>query len=87
VVAGPVFHRWHHTDPERGGNKNFAPTFPLFDLIFGTFHMPKGELPDRYGVDDTEFPEGVAAQLLYPFRKPKGAAIAGPDGGEPLPAK
>lgn len=69
VIAGPVFHRWHHTDPARGGMANFAPTFPVFDLIFGTFYMPKGELPDRYGVDDEHFPEGLTAQLLYPFRK------------------
>ena len=24
--------------------------------MFGTFYMPKGELPDAYGVDDKEFP-------------------------------
>ncbi|MDB5557802.1 MAG: Sterol desaturase [Enterovirga sp.] len=83
VIAGPVFHRWHHTDPERGGDKNFAPTFPVFDLIFGTFHMPKGELPDGYGVDDAAFPEGLGAQLLYPFRKPRDAA---PHAPEALPA-
>ena len=77
VIAGPVFHRWHHTDPGRGGMANFAPTFPVFDLIFGTFYMPEGELPDRYGVDDVSFPESFGAQLLYPFRtqkEPEGAA-------------
>ena len=80
VIAGPVFHRWHHTDPARGGSSNFAPTFPVFDLIFGTFHMPKGELPDRYGVDDAAFPQGLGAQLLYPFRPAKGR-----DGERPRP--
>jgi sterol desaturase/sphingolipid hydroxylase (fatty acid hydroxylase superfamily) len=28
VIATPVFHRWHHTTAERGGEKNFAATFP-----------------------------------------------------------
>jgi sterol desaturase/sphingolipid hydroxylase (fatty acid hydroxylase superfamily) len=46
VIATPVFHRWHHT-AERGGEKNFAATFPVLDLIFGTFYMPAGEKPDR----------------------------------------
>jgi sterol desaturase/sphingolipid hydroxylase (fatty acid hydroxylase superfamily) len=46
VIATPVFHRWHHTAAERGGEKNFAATFPVLDLIFGTFHMPAGEKPD-----------------------------------------
>ena len=69
VIAGPVFHRWHHTAADRGGNMNFAGTFPIWDLMFGTFYMPKNELPDRYGVADANFPESFGAQLLYPFRR------------------
>ena len=45
VLAGPVFHRWHHTAAERGGSKNFAATFPVLDLIFGTFYMPQKSFP------------------------------------------
>ena len=61
VLAGPVFHRWHHTAADRGGSKNFAGTFPIWDLMFGTFYMPENELPDAYGVDDKNFPEGFGA--------------------------
>ena len=82
VIAGPVFHRWHHTDYRRGGNMNFAPTFPVLDLIFGTFYMPAGERPDRYGVGDKAFPQDVAGQLMYPFTKskprPKASGVAQP---------
>src|SRR5579884_3320543 len=46
VLASPVFHRWHHTSDPAIHDKNFAPTFPFLDLLFGTFHMPKGELPE-----------------------------------------
>ena len=67
VIAGPVFHRWHHTAADRGGNMNFAGTFPIWDLLFGTFYMPKNRLPDAYGIDDHDFPESFGAQLLYPF--------------------
>jgi sterol desaturase/sphingolipid hydroxylase (fatty acid hydroxylase superfamily) len=67
VIAGPVFHRWHHTAADRGGEKNFAPTFPILDVIFGTFYMPKGELPDHYGVAEREFPTSFPAQLVHPF--------------------
>jgi hypothetical protein len=28
--------------------------------------MPKGVLPDRYGIADKEFPAGFGAQLAYP---------------------
>ena len=67
VIATPVFHHWHHTAAERGGEKNFAATFPVLDLIFGTFYMPAGEKPDRYGIADREFPTSFGAQLLRPF--------------------
>ena len=69
VIAGPVFHRWHHTAADRGGGKNFSGTFPIWDLLFGTFYMPKKALPDAYGIDDRSFPEGFGAQMLYPFRR------------------
>jgi sterol desaturase/sphingolipid hydroxylase (fatty acid hydroxylase superfamily) len=69
LFAGPVFHRWHHTAAERGGDQNFASTFPLIDVVFGTFYMPARELPDRYGVADRDFPATFAGQILYPFRQ------------------
>ena len=67
VLASPVFHRWHHTAADRGGSMNFAGTFPALDLMFGTFYMPKNELPDAYGVADQSVPEGFGSQILYPF--------------------
>ena len=69
VIATPVFHRWHHTSLEEGGNTNFAGTFPVWDILFGTFRMPAGVLPEGYGTDDQEFPEGISSQLAYPFRQ------------------
>jgi sterol desaturase/sphingolipid hydroxylase (fatty acid hydroxylase superfamily) len=67
VIAGPVFHRWHHTAADRGGEKNFAATFPILDIIFGTFYMPEGELPDNYGIADRTFPTSFTGQLAHPF--------------------
>ena len=67
VIATPVFHRWHHTPLAEGGNTNFAGTFPLWDLLFGTFRMPEGQLPQRYGVDDEKIPAGFGGQFVHPF--------------------
>jgi sterol desaturase/sphingolipid hydroxylase (fatty acid hydroxylase superfamily) len=83
VLAGPVFHRWHHTAAESGGEKNFASTFPVLDLMFGTFYMPKDKAPDSYGVSDP-MPQTFGQQLLYPFRRQWGGSeihngVAGPD--------
>jgi sterol desaturase/sphingolipid hydroxylase (fatty acid hydroxylase superfamily)/tetratricopeptide (TPR) repeat protein len=69
VFASPVFHRWHHTTQEEGLDKNFASTFPFLDLLFGTFHMPPGKLPQRFGVGDSDFPEDFWGQLVHPFWK------------------
>jgi sterol desaturase/sphingolipid hydroxylase (fatty acid hydroxylase superfamily) len=64
VFAGPVFHRWHHTREAAG--VNFAGTFSLFDLVFGTFYMPE-KLPQNYGIDDKNMPESFGMQVLYPI--------------------
>ena len=51
VIATPVFHRWHHTAPERGGGEELRRDLPrCFFSIVGTFPMPKGELYDDYGI-------------------------------------
>ena len=68
VLSTPVFHRWHHTSQETGGNTNFAGTFPLWDLMFGTFRMPEGELPGHYGVHD-QIPREIGGPLAWPFRQ------------------
>jgi sterol desaturase/sphingolipid hydroxylase (fatty acid hydroxylase superfamily) len=65
VAASPVFHRWHHGADAACQAKNFAPMFPVWDLMFGTFHMPRGRLPDAFGAEGV--PEGLLGQLAYPF--------------------
>jgi sterol desaturase/sphingolipid hydroxylase (fatty acid hydroxylase superfamily) len=69
VLATPVFHRWHHTGLEEGGNTNFAGTFPIWDILFGTFRMPQNKLPDNYGKDEPAMPSEIAGQIAYPFRQ------------------
>lgn len=69
VLVTPVFHRWHHTPREEGGNTNFAGTFPVWDVLFGTFRMPENRLPDEYGKDEPAMPSEIVGQLAYPFRR------------------
>lgn len=71
VIASPRFHRWHHTSEADGRDRNFAGLFPLWDIIFGTYFMPKGRIPDRFGTD-TPVPEGLLAQMAFPFRRDRG---------------
>ena len=68
LLVSPVYHRWHHTTAEEGRDRNFASTFPFLDLLFGTYHMPVGRLPEVYGTGEGDVPRGFAGQMAYPFR-------------------
>jgi sterol desaturase/sphingolipid hydroxylase (fatty acid hydroxylase superfamily) len=83
VVATPLFHRWHHAHPDAlpAGLKagvNFAGLLPAWDLIFGTYHCPRGEQPPAFGADVPSrrqpgiripVPPRFVGQLAFPFRR------------------
>jgi sterol desaturase/sphingolipid hydroxylase (fatty acid hydroxylase superfamily) len=69
VLVSPVFHRWHHTLPDDSGKRNFASTFAFFDLLFGTFTLPEGKLPEHYGIVDKDMPESLGRQMFYPLMR------------------
>lgn len=68
VIVSPRFHRWHHTDEAQARDKNFSGLLPIWDLLFGTYYMPKDRLPERFGTL-TEVPASLAGQMLFPFRR------------------
>jgi sterol desaturase/sphingolipid hydroxylase (fatty acid hydroxylase superfamily) len=68
VIASPTFHRWHHTSEQEGLDKNFAGLLAFLDLVFGTFYLPNGRQPQRFGVESDQIPKTVLGQLAYPFR-------------------
>ena len=69
MIASPAFHRWHHADAPVARNKNFAGLLPLWDFLFGTLYLPRGEHPQHFGVAGEVVPHGWFAQMLYPFRR------------------
>jgi sterol desaturase/sphingolipid hydroxylase (fatty acid hydroxylase superfamily) len=69
AIASPMFHRWHHTTEAEGLDKNFAGLFPFIDIVFGTYYMPAGRRPERFGVIGAPLPSSLIGQLLYPFRR------------------
>jgi sterol desaturase/sphingolipid hydroxylase (fatty acid hydroxylase superfamily) len=68
-IVTPRFHHWHHGEEQEAIDVNFAIHFPLFDRLFGTYHMPKGRWPEGYGVGGHPVPSGFLAQFIYPFKK------------------
>jgi sterol desaturase/sphingolipid hydroxylase (fatty acid hydroxylase superfamily) len=67
VLASPRFHRWHHTDEANARDKNFAGLLPVWDLLFGTYYMPRNRLPQQFGTS-SPVPAGLVGQILFPFR-------------------
>lgn len=68
IIVSPRFHRWHHTDESAARDKNFAGLFPIWDILFATYHMPREKLPTVFGTQ-TPVPRGFFGQLIFPFRK------------------
>lgn len=67
VVATPEFHHWHHCTEPDAINTNFAAFLPVWDLLFGTFFMPRdGRRPDSYGTMEST-PSRFTDQLLLPL--------------------
>lgn len=70
LFVTPQYHHWHHSDDPETYGKNFAVHFPIIDMIFGTYYLPKDEWPTKYGVGD-DFPTSFLKQLMHPFRRRK----------------
>jgi sterol desaturase/sphingolipid hydroxylase (fatty acid hydroxylase superfamily) len=66
-LATPRFHHWHHGIEEEAIDVNFSIHFPLFDRVFGTYHLPPGKWPSGYGVGGHPVPQSYFRQFLYPF--------------------
>jgi sterol desaturase/sphingolipid hydroxylase (fatty acid hydroxylase superfamily) len=66
VIATPVFHRWHHSKDPAAVDKNFAGLLPLWDIIFGTYYMPRDRMPCDFGVPE-KVPTSYFGQLWHPF--------------------
>ena len=64
-------HRWHHSKVVKESNSNYAPSFILWDVIFGTFHTTQDHSsPAVLGVSP-EYPENIVDQLTEPFKNEK----------------
>jgi lathosterol oxidase len=72
MLVMPHFHHWHHAAEPEAVNRNYAVHLPWLDRLFGTAYEPT-RWPRRYGLADESAPDGVLAQLVWPFRARSGA--------------
>ncbi|MEM7322295.1 MAG: sterol desaturase family protein [Actinomycetota bacterium] len=67
LVITPEFHHWHHANEPGAINSNYSVFLPLWDIVFGTYFMPKRRRPAVYGVSEP-IPDGMIDQLHHPLR-------------------
>ena len=67
VISGPELHRWHHSVKIKESNNNFGNNLIVWDLLFGTWHLPKAKDVERLGLINRNYPLGLIDQLKSPF--------------------
>ena len=67
ILVTPQFHHWHHSSQKPAIDTNYSAHTPLFDRLFGTYHMPDKHWPADYGTT-VRLPRTFVGQFFYPFR-------------------
>ena len=70
ILCTPQYHHWHHSSEEPAIDTNYAVHTPIYDMIFGTYHMPGKQWPADYGTVKP-LPKSFWGQFWYPFRSDK----------------
>jgi len=73
VVGSAETHRWHHARDPKTASCNFGNTTLVWDQLFGTWHLPRGQAVDDIGIMDKAYPKDFLTQMLAPFSRPGGA--------------
>ncbi len=68
IFCTPQYHHWHHSSEEPAIDTNYAVHTPLFDKLFGTYHMPGKHWPAHYGTVK-KIPTSFWGQMMHPWRK------------------
>lgn len=67
LIAGPELHRWHHSRLPQESNRNFGNNLIVWDLLFGTWFLPRQRVVGRLGLMNRNYPMGFWAQMKSPF--------------------
>jgi sterol desaturase/sphingolipid hydroxylase (fatty acid hydroxylase superfamily) len=67
IFSMTELHRWHHSKEIAESNKNYGNNLILWDIVFGTYFLPKGRRVTTIGLLLDDYPEGYLSQLTVPF--------------------
>jgi len=69
IVGSAETHRWHHSRVPREANANYGNTVILWDLVFGTWFLPRQRRVQELGLSDPDFPKSFLGLMRAPFRR------------------
>jgi ornithine lipid hydroxylase len=69
LVGSAETHRWHHARDLETAACNFGNTTIVWDLLFGTWRLPKDKPAVEIGIPDQTYPQNFWAQMLAPFSR------------------
>lgn len=69
IISGPELHRWHHSKRVKESNSNYGNNVIVWDILFGTFFMPKDSAVAELGLFNRNYPSSFISQLKTPFIK------------------
>ncbi len=85
VLNSAELHWWHHSVEARGQRANYGSTLSIWDWLFRTAYWPRGEWPDRIGVDGmAHFPDSWHGQQLSALYSDEEIIAAGQAGPAPV---
>lgn len=69
LFNGPQGHRIHHSRLREHYDRNFAAFFPIWDVLFGTYHYPKKDEYPSTGVQGEKEVQSLAEAATLAFRE------------------
>ena len=69
IISGPELHRWHHSFIIKESNRNYGNNLIIWDLLFGTWFLPKDRETETLGLKNREYPLDFVNQMRTPFIK------------------
>ena len=67
VFSTAELHRWHHARDGRVAHCNFGNNLIVWDLLFGTWYLPKGRQVQIIGIRDESYPVDFLGLMKAPF--------------------
>jgi sterol desaturase/sphingolipid hydroxylase (fatty acid hydroxylase superfamily) len=67
VVSGAELHRWHHSKRIEESNRNYGNNLILWDLIFGSWFLPRDRRVGELGLMNRSYPLDFTSQMKTPF--------------------